>query len=270
MTTLRSNVFLTALAAAGLLLMGSAAPQSSSPTALEPARATQAAPVSSAPTPSSVGTSHPLTVEDVNAWLDGFRPYALKSGNIAGAVVVVVKDGQVLTEKGYGFSDVKTRTPVIPDQTLFRPGSISKLFTWTAVMQLVQEGKINLDTDVNAYLDFRIPPRFGKPITMRDLMTHTPGFEDVYQDQGVSKPAYLTSLGAYLKAHVPERIYPPGEVPAYSNYGAVLAGYIVARLSGEPFDEYIQRHIFAPLDMAHSTFAQPLPAAMRPFMSQGY
>ena len=99
----------------------------------------------------------PLTAEDANAWLDGYMPYALHSGDIAGAVVAIVKDGKILTERGYGFSDVEKRTPVDPKKTLFRPGSVSKLFTWTAVMQLVERGKINLDADVNQYLDFRIP-----------------------------------------------------------------------------------------------------------------
>ena len=119
-----------------------------------------------------------LTAEDVNAWLDGYMPYALQTGDIAGAVVAVVKDGQILTERGYGYSDVAKRTPVDPKLTLFRPGSVSKLVTWTAVMQLVEQGKIDLDADVNQYLDFKIPPREGKPVTMRNLMQHIAGFEE--------------------------------------------------------------------------------------------
>ena len=120
-----------------------------------------------------------LTREDLEAWLDGFLPYALARGNIAGGIVVVVKDGQVLLQKGFGYADVEKKLPVDPDQTLFRPGSVSKLFTWTAVMQLVEQGKIDLDADVNQYLDFKIPPGpDGEPITMRDLMTHTAGFEE--------------------------------------------------------------------------------------------
>src|SRR5882762_920850 len=119
-----------------------------------------------------------LTADDVSAWLDGYMPYALHVGDIAGAVVAVVKDGKVLTERGYGYSDVEKRTPVDPKRTLFRPGSVSKLFTWTAVMQLVEQGKIDLDADVNQYIDFRIPPRDGKPVTMRNIMQHTAGFEE--------------------------------------------------------------------------------------------
>ncbi len=109
--------------------------------------------------------AHPLTKADVEAWLDGFTPYALQRGDVAGAVVVVVKDGQVLLAKGYGYADVAARKPVDPERTLFRAGSVSKLFTWTAVMQLVEQGKLDLDADINGYLDFKIPPRNGKPIT---------------------------------------------------------------------------------------------------------
>ena len=105
-------------------------------------------------------------------------PTRSSSGDIAGAVVVVVKDGQVLLQSGYGYADVEKRTPVDPETTLFRPGSVSKLFTWTAVMQLVEQGKLDLDADVNQYLDFEIPPRDGKPVTLRHIMTHTSGLEE--------------------------------------------------------------------------------------------
>ncbi|MDQ2861284.1 MAG: beta-lactamase family protein [Pseudomonadota bacterium] len=223
-----------------------------------------------APTPSGAPAAHPLTADDVSAYLDGFMPYALARGNIAGAVVVVVKDGQPLFEKGYGVSDVKTLAPVDPQTTLFRPGSVSKLFTWTAVMQLVAEGKIDLDRDINAYLDFKIPPAFGKPITMRDLMTHTPGFSDAAKDLLTTDPKKVKSLEASLKSAIPARIFPPGTTAAYSNYGAALAGYIVQRLSGEPFADYIQNHIFTPLGMTHSTFIAPLPTGWARNMSKGY
>jgi CubicO group peptidase (beta-lactamase class C family) len=225
---------------------------------------------SDAPGVSGSGAGHTLTREDVAAFFDGMIPYAIQRGNIAGATVVVVDGGQVLFEKGYGFSDMKTRAPVIPDRTLFRAGSVSKLFTWTAVMQLVQAGKIDLDRDINDYLDFRIPSKFGRPITMRDLMTHTAGFEDTISRIFVRSPKQLRPLRQYLIAHVPARVYPPGKIVAYSNYGATLAGYIVQRLSGEPFDQYVEQHIFQPLGMHHSTFSQPLPPALAADMSRGY
>jgi CubicO group peptidase (beta-lactamase class C family) len=210
-----------------------------------------------------------LTAEDANAWLDGYLPYALKTGDIAGAVVAIVKDGAVVTERGYGFSDVEKRTPVDPKLTLFRPGSVSKLFTWTAVMQLVEQGKIDLDADINQYLDFKVLGRDGKPITMRNLMQHTPGFEE-HARGVISAKNDLPSFEELLKQGVPERIFTPGTTPAYSNYGASLAGYIIERISGESFYSYIEKHIFEPLDMRHSTFRQPLPAALEPLMSKGY
>ena len=211
----------------------------------------------------------PLTADDLNAWLDGYMPHALKTADIAGAVVAVVKDGEILSERGYGYADVAKHTPVDPRLTLFRPGSVSKLVTWTAVMQLVEQGKIDLDTDVNTYLDFKIPPRDGKPITMRNLMQHTAGFEE--QAKGIiSDDPHSPGFVELLKQWVPTRVFAPGTTPAYSNYGASLAAYIVQRLSGEPFDDYVEKHIFEPLQMQHSSFRQPLPAALAPLMSQGY
>jgi len=241
-----------------------------SPTQLSPAN-TNTAVLPAPPVPTtSAGepATHELSKADVDAWLDGYLPYALKAGGIPGAVVVVVKDGQPLTMRGFGYSNLKDAKPVDPENTLFRPGSVSKLFTWTAVMQQVQAGKLDLDKDVNAYLDFKIPEKFGKPITLRNLMTHTGGFAETAKGL-ITYDKAPQPLGQVLRT-VPERINPPGAIPAYSNYGASLAGYIVERVSGEPFNQYIERHIFAPLGMNHSTFEQPLPAKLKPFMSKGY
>lgn len=207
---------------------------------------------------------------DLEAWLDGYMPYALQTGDIAGAVVVVVKDGQVLLQKGYGYADLEKRTPVDPEKHLFRPGSISKLFTWTAVMQLVEQGKLDLDADLNQYIDFEVPPRDGKPATLRQVMTHTVGFEEQIRGLISSNPDEIVPLGEALKRWVPERIHEPGTTPAYSNYATALAGYIIERVSGETFDDYIDRHIFAPLGMEHSSFRQPLPANLLANMSKGY
>jgi CubicO group peptidase (beta-lactamase class C family) len=234
-----------------------------------PTVATAAPPTATAAPSAAEPAAAALTAQDVNAWLDGYMPYALHTGDIAGAVVAVVKDGQIVTERGYGYSDVAKRTPVDPKLTLFRPGSVSKLVTWTAVMQQVEQGKIDLDADVNQYLDFKIPPRDGKPVTMRNLMQHVAGFEE--QAKGIlsNDPKFLR-FEALLKQWVPQRVFAPGTTPAYSNYGASLAGYIVQRVSGESFDDYLDKHIFAPLDMQHSSFRQPLPENLAPLMSKGY
>ncbi|HEU4956351.1 MAG TPA: serine hydrolase domain-containing protein [Sphingomicrobium sp.] len=214
--------------------------------------------------------THELSKTDVDAWLDGYMPYAIARGDIAGAVVVVVKDGQVLTQRGYGFSDIEKRKPVSPETTLFRPGSVSKLFTWTAVMQLVEQGKIDLDKDVNTYLDFKIPERNGKPITMRNIMTHTAGFEETVRHLIHDNPDKLVPLDKFVRVSLPNRVFDAGTTPAYSNYATALAGYIVARQSGMSFDDYLDQHIFKPIGMQHSSFRQPLPKNLQPFMSEGY
>ncbi|MFQ3594795.1 MAG: serine hydrolase domain-containing protein [Sphingomonadaceae bacterium] len=211
-----------------------------------------------------------IAAADLEAWLDGFLPYALDKGRIAGAVVVVVRsDGPVLA-KGYGLADVASRRPVRPDSTLFRPGSVSKLLTWTAVMQQVEEGRLDLDRDVNAYLDFAIPPFEGEAITLRHILTHTPGFEESVRYLITSNPDAMMPLGDLMKRALPNRVYPPGTMPAYSNYATALAGYIVERVSGVPLETYFERRIFAPLGMERSTFRQPLPDALAPLMSSGY
>jgi CubicO group peptidase (beta-lactamase class C family) len=218
----------------------------------------------------SPGSSHPLDSHDLEAWLDGLIPYALNSGDIAGGVVAVVKDGNILLQKGFGYADVARKIPMDPERTMVRPGSTSKLFTWTAVMQLVEQGKLDLNRNVDEYLDFKISPATGKPITLLDLMNHRAGFEEGLKDIIATDPQRLESTETYLKLHPRPLLFPPGKVPAYSNYGAALAGYIVERVSGEPFARYVERHILAPLGMLHSTFDQPLPARFKDAVSQGY
>lgn len=218
----------------------------------------------------AISPASSLSAAEAESWLDGFFLYALRSGDIAGAVVVIVKDEQVLLAKGYGYADYDKQTPVDPKATLFRWGSTSKLFTWTAVMQLVEQGKIDLDADVNQYLDFRIPPREGKPVTMRNLLTHTAGFEERLNGLIGIEANGAVPLGQFIKQYVPARIFAPGETPAYSNFGAALAGYIIARVSGMSFDDYIDKHLLEPLQMRNSTFRQPLPARFQPHMSKGY
>lgn len=228
---------------------------------------TPTTPTSPAPVP--LQGSHALTAADAETWLDGMIPTALDTAQTPGAVVVIVRDGQILLEKGYGYADWKKRTPVDPKNTLFRPGSTSKLFTWTAVMQLVETGKLNLDADVNTYLDFAIPARAGQPVTLRNLMTHTAGFEETAKDLITFNEA-VPSLASVMKRHVPKRFFDAGSTSAYSNYGASLAGYIVERVSGQPFDDYIEQHLFKPLAMNSSTFRQPPPPALLARMATGY
>jgi CubicO group peptidase (beta-lactamase class C family) len=253
----------------GLVAAQGPAPQPAGPGAPAPAQKAEAKAEPVAPPPP--GTGRPLTADDVDAWLDGYLPYALATGDLAGAVVAVVKDGAVLTERGYGYANVEKKTPVDPKLTLFRPGSVSKLVTWTAVMQQVEQGKLDLDADVNKYLesDFQIAARDGKPVTLRNIMTHTAGFEEQVKNiitEDPTQPGFVD----LLKRWTPTRVFDPGTTPAYSNYATSVAGYIVQRVSGESFDDYVDKHIFAPLEMTHSTFRQPLPKELEPLAATGY
>jgi len=218
----------------------------------------------------AVQSAPQLEKADLESWLDGMMPYSLQTGDAAGAVVVVVKDGQVLLQKGYGYADVEAKTPVDPQRTLFRVGSVAKLVTETAVMQQVEQGKLDLDADVNRYLDFKLPEAFGKPVTLRNLMTHTAGFEELLHGLMHSDPESYKNLETYVHETTPVRMFPPGEVPSYCNYCLALAAYIVERSSGEKFNDYLDKRVFQPLDMQRSTFRQPLPEQLAPDMSKGY
>ncbi|WP_419815619.1 serine hydrolase domain-containing protein [Glacieibacterium sp.] len=229
-----------------------------------------ALPADTAAAASPVSGPPALTASDVGAWLDGYFPGTLQQGKIAGAQVVIVKDGKILFKKGYGYADVAAKTPMDPDRTLMRIGSTSKLLTWTAVMQQVEAGKIDLGADVNKYLDFKIVTKTARPVTMDDLMTHRGGFEEGLKNVLDTDPKRFKSTERFLKENGRPAMFPVGAMPAYSNYGAALAGYIVERVSGEPFESYIERHILTPLQMQHTTFVQPLPAALVPLMSKGY
>ena len=190
--------------------------------------------------------------------------------NGPGAVVVVVTPDKQVFAEGYGMADYAAKRPFTTDATLVRPGSISKLFTAIAVMQLVEAGKLDLDRDVNAYIDFTIPlPDGGAPVTLRQLLSHRAGFEEHIKGL-FSKARDPEPLGQWLRKSLPHRIFPNGDVEAYSNYGFALAGYIVERVSGEPFADYMQRQILDPLGMRHSTFRQPLPDDLAPLMAKGY
>ncbi len=198
-------------------------------------------------------------------------PDQLAHDHVPGAVVSVVAGGSTVFARGYGKADAEHDVAFDPARSLVRIASITKLFTWTAVMQQVEAGRLDLDTDVNRYLKtFTIPATYPEPVTLRALMNHTAGFEDRTVGTGARTAADVPPLGEYLAANLPARIRPPGEISAYSNYGAALAGYIVAQVSGEPYDRYVRRHLFEPLDMAHSTATEPVPAALAGDLAHSY
>ncbi|WP_417317784.1 serine hydrolase domain-containing protein [Emcibacter sp.] len=209
----------------------------------------------------------------VEAFVDGAVKPVMKKDHSPSGVVAVMKDGKMIFAKGYGYQNVEQHIPVDPKTTMFRPGSISKLFTWIAVMQMAEQGKLDIDTDVNVYLKtFKVKDSWpGQPVTLRHIMTHTAGFEDGSLGYLiVDDPAKIMPLADSLAMYQPERVKAPGEIVAYSNWGTALAGLIVENVSGLEFNAYIQKYIFDVLGMSRSTFVEPLPDHLEPLMAKGY
>ncbi len=206
--------------------------------------------------------------QDLESYIDGLMASLRSAHNTAGATVAVVHNGEVVLSKGYGWADVEQRKPVDGGTTLFRIGSVSKLFTAVAVMQLRDQGRLDLDTDVNEYIDFPIPQAYDETITLRHLLTHTAGFED--RVFGIFAPLNGENRGELLKANIPARINPPGRYVSYSNFGITLAGYIVEQISGMSWEEYIRQYILDPLGMEYATGIQPVPGNLEPYLSNGY
>jgi CubicO group peptidase (beta-lactamase class C family) len=227
----------------------------------------------------SAGSSFAGQVPDVTnpavveAFVDGAVKSTMKKHHSPSGVVAVMKDGELVFSKGYGFIDVEKRIPVDPATSLFRPGSISKLFTWVSVMQLVEKGKLDLNIDVNQYLrTFKVKDTWpGQPVTLRDIMTHTAGFEDggigylIIDD-----PDRIIPLAEALAKYQPERVNPPGLHSAYSNWATALAGLIVSNVSGDDFNQYVQKNIFDVLGMTGSSFVEPLPPKLNANMAKAY
>jgi CubicO group peptidase (beta-lactamase class C family) len=221
-------------------------------------------------TPRLVLAQGPTDPAEMEAFFDGEIQPAMDELHIPGVTLVVVRDGEILFTKGYGYADVAAGIPVDPETTIFRIGSVSKLLTWTAVMQLAEQGQLDLDADINTYLDFEIPATYPDPITMKHLMSHTAGFEALAFEMMVETPEELAPLDEWVRAHIPARVRPVGTLTAYSNYGTSLAGYIVACVSGMSYEEYMIQNIFRPLGMTRASPYQPLPADLAADRSQGY
>ncbi|KQM29779.1 serine hydrolase [Frigoribacterium sp. Leaf8] len=215
---------------------------------------------------------HSLTQDDVDTWLDGAVGSALQTSGIPGATVSVVADGKLLTARGYGMADTGTgETPaeaVDPERTLFRVGSVSKVVSATAIMQLVEKGDLDLDADVQQYLDFDLDTPKGA-VTLRHLLTHTAGFEEVIAGL-IGTPGSEKTLREAVSEAPPAQVFTPGTTPAYSNYGATLAGYVAERVSGVPFADLLQQDVFDRAGMTSSSFAQPLPADLDARLAHGY
>ncbi|PCI54628.1 MAG: serine hydrolase [Alphaproteobacteria bacterium] len=196
------------------------------------------------------------------AFVDGLVLPLMKNHNSPSGTVAIVKGGELVFAKGYGFQDIENHIPVDPEKTLFRPGSVSKLFTWVSVMQMVEQGKLDLDADINSYLmTFQIKDTYpGQPVTMRHIMTHSSGFEDGFLGYLIiNDPRRVMPPAQAMEKYQPERVNPPGKQTAYSNYATAIAGLIVANLSGMEFTDYVQQNIFDVLGMKSSSFVEPLP-----------
>ncbi|MBB4825435.1 CubicO group peptidase (beta-lactamase class C family) [Sporosarcina luteola] len=198
-----------------------------------------------------------MPIQDVEQTVDSIMEKYIGK-DIPGLAIAIVQDGEIILLKGYGQSDIENNKPVDPEKTIFEAASVSKLYTWSAVMQLVEQGKIDLEADIKTYLpeDF-LETTFDKKITMLDLMNHTAGFEDKAEHYFIFTPNELLSLDDYLtNEKQPKQVFKPGTNTAYSNYSTTLAGFIVQRVSGQPFEDYMQEHILEKLHMESSSFAQ--------------
>ena len=206
---------------------------------------------------------------ELAAFMDGAVPALLAADDAEGMTVSVVKGGRLIFAKGYGIARRASRQPVVADRSLFRVGSVSKIFLATAIMQLVERGQLDLDTDLNTYLEgVEIPASYAEPITLRHVMSHTTGFEDSSRDLFVPLEDDRT-LKDVLASYLPARVRPPGKLIAYSNHATALAGLAVEQVSGEKYEEYVERHILEPLGMTNTTARQPLPDSLAPYASTG-
>ena len=225
---------------------------------------------SAAPTPSARPAAPALLSPDqaippaaLEALVDVTVRQTMAREHIAGVTVAVVQDGKVVLKKGYGLADVARQRPVDPDRTLFRVGSISKTFTWLMTLSAVERGRMRLDAPLNTYLPpaLRIPDHPGyRQIRLRDTMTHTPGFEDLpLKRLFLRDPAQLLAVDADLAISRPARVFPPGEVMAYSNYATALTGYALAHVEGGLWQDILEAQILKPAGMTHTTGREVYP-----------
>jgi CubicO group peptidase (beta-lactamase class C family) len=275
MTLIRSFAWLLLLAIASI---GTAKIVAQEPEAKTPAESTTAAPppaeqnnASPAESNSTSKPRGPTDPAELAAFVDGVMAAQIKDKHIAGATIAFVVDNKPFFAKGYGYADVENRKPVDPATSMFRIGSVSKLFTWTAVMRLAQEGKVDLDADVNKYLKgVQIPGTYPEPVTLKHLLAHTPGFEDHVIGLFGRSTDDLGPLGEILAKRLPGRVRKPGTLASYSNHGTAIAGLVVQDVSGMPWEEYIEQSILQPLGMQHTTVRQPAEDQLPADMSKGY
>jgi CubicO group peptidase (beta-lactamase class C family) len=188
------------------------------------------------------------------ASLDTIVPSLMKRYSVPGAALAIVRGDKVVALKGFGVARTSDSTLVDSARTLFRLGSVGKLFVATAVMQQLFPFYAELDEDVNQFLEFEIPKTWAEPVTLERLLTHTAGFDERVIGYAAPSRDSVGPLGPYLQANLPYRGWRPGAVTGYSNYGFALAAHVVERMSGLPFDRYARERIFVPLGMTRSFY----------------
>ncbi|MFW5708068.1 MAG: serine hydrolase domain-containing protein [Bacteroidota bacterium] len=213
--------------------------------------------------------SHLQSRESTADFLDGMFRSQMKEHSIAGATLSMFSADTLTITRGWGHSHIES-SRLVNENTGFHIGSVSKLFVWVSVMQLVEQNRLDLNKPVNDYLqgNFRLPDHYS-PVTMKHLMTHTPGFEDNMHVFSKSYDA-LPELVTYLDENLPLQIYEPGTTPAYSNYGVALAAYVIEQITGQTFNDYVEENVFAPLEMTNTTFRQPASFNISEAKSKGY
>ena len=216
-------------------------------------------------------TSSLTTLDNVKPYIDSLAIDGMKKYHIPGAVITIITDSSEVFYKGYGNSNFEAEIPVDADKTLFRIASITKTFTSTAVMQLVQEGKLDLHKDIRNYLpDDDFDFLSDMPITLHHLLTHTAGFDLTDTGDAALVPEKIIPIEEMARRHMPDRIYEPGDVHSYSNFGYTLIGYIIQEVSGIPYEDYIRTKILQPLNMVHTGIRQPLPEPYKTNLSKSY
>ena len=183
--------------------------------------------------------------------------YAIEhEGSITSVSAVVFNKDGVITDFVYGFANKAEKTPA-DENTVYEWGSVTKVLTWTSVMQLYERGQIDFSEDIYTYLPKSFTDRLPKyeHFTILDLMNHTAGFQETIWEVETSDLDKLLSLDEGLILSAPAQTYKPGEHVSYSNWGAALAGYTVECITGMKFSEYVKQNIFAPLGMEHTSIA---------------
>jgi len=208
---------------------------------------------------------------ELEAFMDAYLAEQMAEHHIPGVVVTFVKDDEVFFSKGYGNADLASQTPMDTEQTVLTTASVGKAFTALAVLQLVDDGLIDLNEDVRPYIDdFDLPNNFPETLTFANLLTHTDGFETRLIGAATFSEEDLRPLNETLADFTPAQIYPPGKYMTYGNFAANLAGYLVAEISGMPFEQYMADRVLTPLGMNNSTFDQRLSPEMKARMATGY